>query len=355
MLGVPKRSSGRSRFGKTLDRNSTPLNSALCKKNMKFLRCKYKTLSQNGELVDLNNSDKETIKKILDTLMSSNNVLYRGVNSEYLSDRFCKNKSKFNESKVLVRLFYFGDKSQHFLNVSRNDIPPKNLKTIEDCSVETGKYIFDKFKSLAKSKNPKIIRFIKNQPIFEYFNKKNNPNRIAFSKGINNGGQLVRDYYLAILPTAGRVSIANKSLHISTSTKYKVAREFSGSSEGSYVILFIERKNISLETKEYRDSLLKQNNLPLFNENLAIFESQSEVSVRAGMYPHNILGVFNIKDKIFIANPHIFNSCNKNIDFCKTGLYINQFDFAVKIALETEYKGYSVTSDHIYYSEGSYI
>lgn len=326
---------------------------------MRFLRCKYITFSKGGLLIGLDLKQKNKVKKIINSFLVNSSekenksyFLYRGVDKKYLTERFSTDYKYFEESIIISKLFYFGDKSKNFLieRNSENNKKNKVLKTVDDCDENTGKYIFDKYKKLRKSKNPRIINYIESVNQISYFYDQNN--RQTFARKVKICGQLVRDYYLKTLHTAGKIGISDKSFHISSSKQYSVARRFCEKKDESYIIISIHRgEEKAIENKETNKLLLKHC-LPIFEREKSIYPEQYEISTRSSIYPHDIFGVYNTRKRIFIINPHLFDNVNENINLMKSPLIIDQTGFSDKLKNETNYKGWNMTYDYLLYIEG---
>lgn len=320
---------------------------------MKFLRCKFKTLDTSGLMRELSDKEISKIRQLLNSFPneSRSTLVYRGVNEGYLVDRFSSNDVRFDEQMIMGKLFFFGDKSKNFLRdrFAKATKENSNLKDIEDCSLETGKYIFDKYKKLKKSNCNKVLEYIEKTEDMAYFSHPGN--RVYFARKIEEGGQAIRDYYLETLHTAGRIGVSAKSFHISTSTDYKVARGFTGSKVNSYVIVYIHRRSVELENQNRVSQFLKEQNLPKIDE-AKIYPEQKEKSIRAGMYPHNILAAYNCDTRTCIVNPHIFNKKNIGKNLSENQLYIDQSNFGLLVKEKTNYHGWNETYDHMYFIEG---
>lgn len=313
---------------------------------------RFKTTDTFGKEVDFSDEQVDISINIYNSFSISKDayIAYRGVDENYLSDRFVTENDSFTENQVMDRLFYFGDKSKAYLKSRAKKSPRKYLNNIEDCSKKTGKYIFDKYRKLRKSKNQNILDYVKESALISYFF--DSANRQIFGEAIEECGQGVRDYYLSFLHRVGNYSISNNSYHISSSLEFDAAKNFAGVKSG-YILFFMHRKSEILKGRKEVELLLKKHNLPLINNENILYPEQSEVTVRAGLYPNDIYGVLNIFSKVLWVNPHIFSKFNKDSDLTVNRLIIPQSKFNKKLADETNYSGYSYTYNHQEFYEGN--
>lgn len=299
---------------------------------------KFRTINESNDFQDLTDSQLELFSsKLIQLLLAKNKrklLYYRGVNKEYLSGRYT-NSDSISESELYRRLFYYGDKSKNFLKDEATSKMSPYLKNIEDMSYENCKKIFDKLKNLKKSKDPKIKSFVQsNKEFFDFFEKPDN--KVLFVNNIIEIGFLARDYYLCILHKAGNIGVGDKSIHISTSSSYESACEF-----GDNIILYIHRRTTS------KRNTFQTKNLPLLNKGSDIFPEQQELTVSAGLFAHNMLGVIHRDKELFTVNPHIFADKNLKVDLSKNPLHINQEGFGNNIALETSFTRWVYTYDFL--------
>ena len=226
------------------------------------------------------------------------------------------------------------------------------LKSIEDVSPESNEKVFSQMKRLDKSRNPRIISFIETNPVFFTFFA-DNKNKKTFSDALAKLGQEARDYYLSVLHTAGGICLSEKSLLISTSEKYSIARRFAGRiSDHPFVLVTIVRPAATARKRCQLSKLLADQGLPTLPLTSQIFSEQVELSVRGGLLPHNILGVIRPRDRNIIINPHLFSDLNQGINLATSPLFIDQSEFEAKLAEKTNYQRWYYTYDEDHYVHG---
>ncbi|WP_444927001.1 hypothetical protein ACJJI4_03010 [Microbulbifer sp. TRSA002] len=256
-----------------------------------------------------------------------------------------------SESEMLKRLFYFGDKSKHYFQQNDKLNDSKYLKNMEDLSPASNHRIFRKLRDLRKSKNPAILEFVKRNPeFFEFFSE--NKNKDIFSATLVEFGTELRDYYLAILHTAGNIGLGDKSLLISTSEDINVAKTFSLGSK-DYVILYFSRGRSVAGS--FNQSRRAEKSVPFLERGMAIFPEQKEITYRAGLYAHNMLGVVQLNGSIFTINPHIFSEENRHVDITRESLFINQSNFEEELARCTSYTRWNYTFDYEKFYHGGEV
>ena len=269
--------------------------------------------------------------------------LYRGSN---LNDLFARlgieyEPIKPNYELLLQRFFMIGEKGRHFYSTEYFNLGNNFMFGIEDHDEIILKKIFDVLNSFCKNKKKKDDRFFNGNEIFcEYFiNKKGNKRKfVEFIANLDSRNQLViRNYYLSRLHQFGSKVYKDKSILVSTSKLYSVAKGFtSQSQEEKKVIIHSWTPRISAFRNEF------YNVLPVFTG--GPYRHQREISIFAGILPHYIIGLEIIDDNKFFINPSILeNTITK--DVFSNGLPINQENFHQILKL-TNYEGYFLTNEN---------
>jgi len=205
-----------------------------------------KTLDDYNSYRDLLSHEHQRLSVICISLLSLNplgkvKVVFRGVRKEYLTSKLSKGIETIPESELLSRLFYFGDKAKHFVQENEKLEKSDWLTSISDIGHRSNGELFRKIKGLVKKSRPRLADFVKSNPVFFAFFA-DNKNKAIFSEALARLGQGARDYYLSILHTAGKIGVSEKSLLVSTSEKYSVARRFAGRiADHPFVMIAIAR------------------------------------------------------------------------------------------------------------------
>jgi len=275
------------------------------------------------------------------SMLSSRRVTltFRGDSDINLSYKLSSNRDLLSEDLLFDLYFFFGEKAKHFYEVKDDEIVnSKWMKEIEDYSEHTLDFIFDKIQRELKSKSKEIKEFKLAHPEFcDYFGGDNKERFISTLSEIPKYG---RDYYLYFLHTAGWIGISQISFLVSTSLSYDAATNFGTDGNKQYVTYYIIPEPFDdfavshLRAKKY-EPFLKEKGLPLYSGN-TIHPSEREVAVKAALFPHFILGVRDVTENRFIANPHLFSRANQARSIIQ-GLDIDQSGFAAKLNL-TSYK-----------------
>ncbi|PTO55141.1 hypothetical protein [Vibrio splendidus] len=308
-----------------------------------------KTIDEFGFAREL---DSEEIKKAMALCFSisldrtkKSRILYRGVRKSFLTDRLIRSYEESTDYNIASRLFFFGEKSAHFRNELKIQQMRKYLNDIDDISSATCNKIFDLINGLRKSHDDDIIDFQSNHEVFFSFflDKENKP---IFSNMIQELGPKARDYFLGFLHTAGKIGIGNRSTSVSTSYGYDQASLFAGGrTEERYIVISVRRyinKQIRSNTIL---SKIERLGVPTLPEKAGIFGKQQEETLRAGIFPHDIIGVECLHSNELILNPHIFSERNSNVNIMLSPLDIEQRDFARQLARYTNYSSYFYTID----------
>lgn len=317
-----------------------------------------RTLDDYGSYRDLFSQEHEKLSLTCICLLLSNSpgqvkIAFRGLRKDYLTSRLAKDSEAIQEPELLSRLFYFGDKAKHFAQENEMLDNSKWLKTIDDTSQASNKEVFSKLKGLGTSKNSRVIDFFKSNPNFFAFFA-DNKNKAMFSDALAKLGQEARDYYLSVLHTAGKVGVSDKSLLVSTSEKYSVARRFAGRiSDHPFVLIAVVRS--AARKQGHLKQLLANQGLPTLPPTSQIFSEQVELSSRGGLLPHNILGVVKPRMRDIVINPHIFSDLNRKINLATDPLIIDQSEFEANVARKTNYTRWYYTYDEDYYLHGGAI
>lgn len=269
------------------------------------------------------------------SMLSSRRVTltFRGDSDISLSKKLSSDRDLLSEDLMFDLYFFFGEKAKHFYEVKDDEIVnSKWMKEIEDYSENTLNFIFDKIKLELKSKSKDIKEFKLVHPEFcDYFGGDNKGRFISTLSEIPKYG---RDYYLYFLHTAGWIDISRISFLVSTSLSYDAATKFGTDGNKQYVTYYIIPEPFDdfavshLRAKKY-EPFLKDKGLPLYSGK-TIHPAEREVAVKAALFPHFILGVRNVTENRFIANPHLFSRANQARSIIQ-GLDIDQSGFAEKL------------------------
>jgi hypothetical protein len=262
-------------------------------------------------------------------------ITYRGVRRTYLINNLStKDEPEINDSRLLSRLFYFGDKAKSFCK-EQNMLW---LQDIEDCSQKTCEEIFARVGKLLASSNARDFRK-KNDEFYRFFKDQSNEHLFC-STVCGNLCQIGRDYYLYFLHTACEDSYKEQSVLISTSTNIDRTKPFYSGDEWGHIIHYVIPKPFddyavaSTGLKEV-EKKLKKHSLPCY-DGFKLYD-ESEYSIRGALFPSRILGVLDPSSDSFIVNPHLFTSSNVHRDIVN-GLDIDQPEFEDKLKHQTNYK-----------------
>lgn len=306
----------------------------------------FKKLATTSEYEcrDLTRPELEKLLSIYFSLVSSNRgqnkIIYRGVDYDFLADRLSKKNESPTDTELAKRLFYFGEKAQYFRN---ENIDRKWLVDIADNTNETSNKIFDRLFNLKTSSDVNIKKFISSNPdFFNFFNNKSN--KLLFSKMNTSIGIDARDYFWSILHTSGYIGTSGFSFSTSTSTSFKQAVKFSNKkNERRYVIFSINR--IGFRKRNQLLQKISSYGVPTLSPSSSIHRAQKEETLKAGLFPHDIIGLYCLHERKLIINPHIFSEPNSNKNIAIEPLSINQERFDENLKELTSYSSWFYTFD----------
>lgn len=302
---------------------------------------------------EISESENEIIFSLMQNIISPERqneykLLYRGENKERMKSKLFNNSSDFTESKLFERLFYFGDKAKSYFSYKRNR---NYLKTISDINSSSFEYIFEELSKIFNDyKDTATITDFKydNKEFYDFFTEADNINLFVdnIMQSNDNEKLQLRDYYLYLLHTSEFWKLKKQTYFVSTSEKDKIALNYAKYEEdnptGIVLIYFIKspfsNAGINLEIINDTIPLIKKNGLPQFSSNL--YPGEMEFAVKAGLFPHRILAIYDTTDGKLIINPHIFLMDNPVESILNNGsIDINQSGFSTKIK-ETGYYRY---------------
>jgi len=296
------------------------------------------------ECRDLTPPELEKLLSISFSLVSSNRgqnkIIYRGVDYDFLADRLSRQGEEPTDTELAKRLFYFGEKAQYFRN---ENLGRKWLVDIADTTNKTSNKIFDRLFNLKTSSDVNIQNFISSNPdFFSFFNNKTN--KLLFSEMITKYGVNARDYFWSILHTAGHIGTSGFSFSTSTSRSFKQAVKFSNKkNKRRYVIFAINRIDFKKRNQLLRK--ISSYGVPTLSPSSSIHRAQKEETLKAGLFPHDIIGLYCLHERKLIINPHIFSEPNSNKNIAIEPLSINQEHFDENLRELTSYSSWFYTFD----------
>ncbi|MCB8942782.1 MAG: hypothetical protein H6658_03285 [Ardenticatenaceae bacterium] len=159
-------------------------------------------------------------------------LLYRGEKYDNLTRKLFKNQDDSDAEELYRRIFFYGDKAKHFfLNPPNTSEARDYLRHVNDISVNTFRYIFERINQVINAPRRNLrnnTNEYSSTRFRDYF--QNNHNQLIFLDTISDKDESiklkVRDYYLFFLHVAGYTGLENDSLFVSTSTERRIARDF---------------------------------------------------------------------------------------------------------------------------------
>jgi len=313
---------------------------------------KLSSIDLYEEKADVPPEQLDGIKTVIRESLCENiqgRFIYRGVSKCHLLQHYT---GSMNDWKLCSRIFYFGEKARHFTHSIEDRKKWKGLKILNQSDRATTDQIFIKIGKITTSKNPVLLSFAEKTPdLFQYFN---DPiNKKDFHESLVICGVLARDYYLALLHTAGKYVTQDQSSSISTSISFDIARKFAiahTADNRGFTIIAVNRENPLEVIRKQIIEELEQRGIPRIND--PIFPAQLERTIKGGVFPHNILCVVCQHTDDIILNPHLFTPENIGVNILDQPLTIDQSDFDQKLKKLTYYHSYAETYDFLEVTEG---
>lgn len=290
-------------------------------------------------------------------------IIYRGENYQNLQKKL--NLVGDNDyTKLSYFIFLIGEKGRVYRQEYKNRITKKNkIYSINDISPDFFYYIFAKLnKVLEKHERVDVIDFKKkNSDLFDYFS--NNKNKDKFVNDIkritSDDIQLkIRDYYLNLLHTLGKIGFYYNSFFVSTTTDLSIAKYFSKNKSNLGRIVFLSwipfplfHIGLTFNYLNGAKELIRSFNLPIYSK--SFFPGQNEISVKGGLLPQFILGFLKLKENEFVVNPHFLNTNKTFHNIMKYGIDIDQNLFENEIR-KTDYSNFfTLNTEGEYYERCS--
>jgi hypothetical protein len=140
--------------------------------------------------------------------------------------------------------------------------------------------------------------------------------------------------------------MGNKSLFVSTSRRLGKAKEFALNEQRdkrSVIFYYFVPQpyghhGVDLASSKSVQTTCQEIALPVFTEDL--YPEQHELAIKGALFPHRILGYYDLEFDYFVTNPHIFEQPEGYFPrILRDGFQIDQTRFEEVIA-ETGYSGY---------------
>lgn len=277
---------------------NTKISEILSKENLDKIVLK----SENSSYID---SNKKIIfyKKIeeLLTYESKNKVtlLLRAEDRKNLKKDL---KSSYPEKELI---FQVGTKAKNYI---KDKVKPNHpIKNIRSANAKVAGWIFDKYLSY------------KNGP----FNKDYfiSDNKVDFVSKIKKRQNLI-DYYLFGLHTKCSDNLVN---YVSSTPIPEVALHFAANDK--MIILFWVNENqgslyFNKEKLIANEGIIKKLGLPKIKD--SFYPKQNEYAIKGAIFPHFIIGWFDLRCDSFIINPCLFID---KIDWQEDGFQVDQTSF----------------------------
>lgn len=269
--------------------------------------------------------------------------LYRGDSKKNLRwQQFGRKRESWHTDGLLFSmLFYFGQKARHFWLEREEEIAKRDwLTSIDDDSEATFSWIFDRIGSILKYQFGNVQQFVSGNPCFaDYFldvkNREDFINKAASLDRKNR--QHAKDYYLYFAHTFGRKGVHESTMLVSASSDIKVASGFrKDQGENLVSYLFVpppySRYCVSSHFSCARERAAMAMGTPSYAMNSGLYPNQKEFSLRGAIFPHFLLGVYDLSVDQFVVNPHLLTMhCDDLASLPSNGIRIDQSEFDTRV------------------------
>ncbi len=309
-------------------------------------------------LTELQSKKYNSFLKHLFEQENNNNLTLclRGENVKNLTLKLEQTKNKLEISEFYRRLFLLGDKSKpHYLCNISDDNPSKWSVDIGKTVSEDFNFLFYEFSFFVKKNN--FNWNDENSDVVSYFS--NSSNESIFVDTISGLPELqkllIRDYYFWFLHTGSNGRFDKSTYYVPTTTDPKICENYAygdDDKDGPIALICFVPSNMayvasSFSTFESSIELLKNESLPIIKSEP--FPDEFEISFKAALFPHFIIGAYNYLSDEIVLNHNIFKKQNSSFNnIFKYGIKINQNNF-FEYLKKTKYS----TSSALY-SNGQY-
>jgi len=314
------------------------------------LKCPDDALNNYRELNRKESNQVTKLWKIInqERRKGNSNIVLRGHKKKSLRDAlFASPFDKDNDSELAKKIFYFGAKAKAYSELDRRS-GEKLFENINDVSEDAFHNIFKLIHDVLADNSGELDHFKYENPDFSnYFAHVNNVDDFVQSLTKLPESEVARDYYLYFLHTSEKYEFTSSSFFISTSEDASVARRFalSGGSGriDSQTLIFV--CFLPKEAQDYGYSIARINKLsqdyrskglPTYSTDIY---DEKEVSIKGGLFPHFLMGYFDLEKYCFVVNPYLFNQSLSMAKIAEKGFKIDQSDFSGKIR-DTNFKTY---------------
>lgn len=261
------------------------------------------------ELKTDNNSDIDSNKRIIFYNKINDLLKYSAKNKATLllrgEDR--KNLKKHLNSYYpeYELVFQVGTKAKNYI---KDKVKPNHpIKNIHCANKTVAEWIFDKYSSF------------KNGPFDKnYFKTKNKADFVSKVKA----NQSLIDYYLFGLHTETSDNLVN---YISSTPIPEVALH-DASNEKIIILFWVNENNGGLYFNKAKlisnENFIKKMGLPLIND--SFYPKENEYAIKGAIFPHFIIGLFDLNINRFVVNPWLFVD---KVDWREDGFDIDQSSF----------------------------
>ena len=285
-------------------------------------------------------------------------ICFRGENFRNLSEKlFNYNERSLTEfsSEFYRRCFMLGDKSKmHYMcNYNYNNPIPWSGE-ISKVRITDFDFIFSVMNYFVGIYNNEEWKKTNSEFITFFSNNDNRAILMSKMESCNTSQLLVLiDYFFWYLHKANDDRFKMHSCYDSTTTEYQTCKKFAymnGEMNGPLAFLYYILKPINKlatcrETIYKAEMLLTDFQLPTLKTD--INHDEFELSVKGGLFPHFIIGIYEFNENRFVLNHNLFRTENRSINHVlKSGIKIDQTYFFNYLKKSNYHHGIALSSDN---------
>lgn len=285
------------------------------------------------KLQKLNKKQTEIFNNFKNLLLTNKTNLeiyisYRGDKKSILKQTMFQGRDKYRDYDFYSRIFNLGGKSKQCYTGGNNF----TIKKIDDTSPEAFINIFNELNDIFNNYiedediGHRLQLFKTHNPdVYNFFSIDSNLEKFKELINFLNKNELIwiRDYYIYLIHVFGKTKLYYNTPLISTSYSFNIAKSFgTNNNKHDDCLIYIYLITMPMEEigidEEYLNDFKTYKEFSVFPIiKKTVFPEEKEFSVFGALFPHNIIGIYDLKKDKIIINSHLFlNSNPDNLDLC---------------------------------------
>ena len=304
----------------------------------------------HGSIRDLDHDECGIARNVYDEIKATNEILFRGEKINGLAKRYSplgKSVARTRDhikilAKIAEALFFYGDKGKHFWDkLILKSAPQKLLSTLNIGDEEAIGCLLEKICGAQLNEGTLRDFFDQNKPLGDAFERLKGNRQLVLAGLSSPEKRKLRDLLIFFLHNYSTRKFS--TLLVSMSTEIEVAIEFASREKdgrgGCVIAGFLpprwHDRAVRLTDIEGCHEMLCRIELPLES---FVNHKHAEVALVGAIFPHYVIWLMDINNKVIIWNPGIFEA--SEMARCKIpthGIPIDQTDFMRRLSEETAF------------------